>query len=418
MKLLLVFALALSPLAAQQLPVADPAQAGLSKERLARIAPYMNKQIEENHMSGAIGLVIRNGKVAYFEPYGFMDKDAKKPMQKNAIFRMYSMTKAVTGVAVMMLMEEGKFVINDPVSKYLPEFAKPQVAVVENGRVTSTVPAEREMTIRDLMRHTSGVVDYVGLNDKDGESYLRKANIYDPSIDLAEFCRRLAKIPLSYQPGTTFQYGYSIDVLGRLVEVVSGKRFEDFLDDRIFKPLGMVDTGFYVPESKWGRFVIVDAGNPRGIVRRGPAAAQEAYKKKPAAALGGQGMVSTAMDYARFTQMLLNGGVLDGKRILGRKSVELMHMDHLGDLARGPGIANLAPGTGFGLTFAVTKDPGKLGVMASAGEYYWAGAAGTRFWIDPKEKMITIFMVNIMPLAGSGNIGPMFKVLAYQAIAD
>ena len=418
MKLFLLPALLIASLAAQQLPVADPAQVGLSKERLARIAPLMNKQIEANRMSGAIGMVLRNGKVAYFEPYGYMDKETKKPMRKNTIFRMYSMTKALTGVAVIILQEEGRFFINDPVSKYLPEFAKPQVAVIDNGRVVSTEPAEHEITIRDLLRHTSGVVDYVGLVDKDGTPYLRKANIYEPEIDLAEVVRRIAKIPLAYQPGTTFQYGYSIDVLGRLVEVISGKPFEDFLEERIFKPLGMVDTGFYVPESKWSRFVTVDAGSPGGTVKRAPDAAQEAYKKKPAAALGGQGMVSTAMDYARFCQMLLNGGVLDGKRILGRKSVESMSSDHLGNLARAQGIANIPPGMGFGLTFAIIQDPARLGQLATAGEYFWSGAAGTRFWIDPKEKMITIFMVNIMPQAGSTSLGPLFKVMAYQAIAD
>jgi CubicO group peptidase (beta-lactamase class C family) len=418
MKFLLLLPFLIAHLAAQTIPAADPAQLGLAKDRLARIAPYMNRQIEANHMSGAVGLVLRNGKVAYFDQWGYMDRESKKPMRKDAIFRMYSMTKAATGVAVMMLMEEGRFFLTDPVSKYLPEFAKPRVAVINNGRVVSTEPAEREITIRDLLRHTSGVVDYTGPLDPDGTSYLQKANLYQADIDLAEVVHRIAKIPLIHQPGTTFHYGYSIDVLGRLVEVVSGKPFDQFLEERLFKPLGMVDTGFYVPESKWNRFVAVDVPSPDGTVKRAPDASQQAYKQKPAAAMGGQGMVSTAMDYGRFCQMLLNGGTLDGKRILGRKSVELMSTDHLGNLARAAGIATLPPGIGFGLTFAVTQEPGRIGQLASPGEYFWSGAAGTRFWIDPKEKLITIFMVNIFPHYSSTDLGSQFKLLVYQSIAD
>ena len=378
----------------------------------------MNRQIEANRMSGAVGLVLRKGKVAYFDQWGYADRESKKPIRKDSIFRIYSMTKAVTGVAVMMLMEEGRFFLNEPVSKYLPEFSKPQVAVIHNGRVVSTEPAEREITIRDLLRHTSGVVDYNGPLDQEGKSYLQKAKLYQPDIGLAEVVRRIAKIPLIHQPGTTFHYGYSMDVLGRLVEVVSGKPFDEFLEERIFKPLAMVDTAFYVPESKWNRLVTVDAPSSDGTVKRAPDESQQAFKKKPAAAMGGQGMVSTAMDYGRFCQMLLNGGALDGNRILGRKSVELMSTDHLGNLARAAGIATLPPGIGFGLTVAVNQEPGKIGQLASPGEYYWSGAAGTHFWIDPKEKLVTIFMVNIFPHYSSTDLGSQFKLLVYQAIAD
>ena len=418
MRSLRLLPLLIANLAAQTIPSANPTQVGLAKDRLARIAPHMNKQIEMNRMSGAVGLVLRNGKAAYFEPWGYMDRDAKKPMRKDAIFRMYSMTKAVTGVAVMMLMEEGRFFLNEPVSKYLPEFAKPRVAVIDKGRVSSTEPAEREITIRDLLRHTSGVVDYSGPLDNEGKAYLEKANLYQPDIDLAEVVRRIARIPLVHQPGTTFHYGYSIDVLGRLVEVVSGKPFDQFLEEGIFKPLGMADTAFYVPETKLDRFVTLDAPSLDGTVKRAPDASQQAYRKKPAAALGGQGLFSTAIDYGRFCQMLINNGTLDGKRILGRKSVELMSTDHLGTLARASGIATLPPGIGFGLTFAVTQDPGRIGQLASAGEYFWSGAAGTRFWIDPKEKMVTIFMVNIFPHFSSTDLGSQFKLLVYQSIAD
>ena len=259
---------------------------------------------------------------------------------------------------------------------------------------------------------------YTGPLDQDGKSYLERANLNQPDIDLAEVVHRIAKIPLIHQPGTTFHYGYSIDVLGRLVEVVSGMPFDKFLEERIFNPLAMVDTAFHVPESKWNRLVILDAPLPDGTVKRAPDASQQAYKKKPAAAMGGQGMVSTAMDYGRFCQMLLNGGALDGKRILGRKSVDLMSTDHLGNLARAAGIATLPPGMGFGLTFAVTQEPGRIGQLASPGEYFWSGAAGTHFWIDPKEKLVTIFMVNIFPHYSSTDLGSQFKLLVYQSIAE
>lgn len=418
MRIILLLPLLVANLAAQSIVPVDPAQVGLSQDRLARIAPHMNKQIETNRMSGAVGLVLRNGKAAYLEPWGYMDRDSKKPMRNDSIFRIYSMSKAITGVAVMMLHEEGRFFLNEPVSKYLPEFAKPRVAVIGNGRVESTEPAEREITIRDLMRHTSGLVDYSGPLDQDGKKLLEKANLYQPDIGLAEVVHRIAGIPLLHQPGTTFQYGYSIDVLGRLVEVVSGMPFDRFLEERIFKPLAMVDTAFYVPESKRNRFVTVDVPLKDGTVQRAPDESQQAFKKKPAAALGGQGLVSTAMDYGRFCQMLLNGGTLDGIRILGRKSVELMSMDHLGNLARAPGMGTIPPGIGFGLTFAVMQDPGRSGQLASAGEYFWSGAAGTHFWIDPKEKLVTIFMVNIMPHYSSTDLGSQFKLLVYQSIAD
>ena len=418
MRFLYLLPLLIANLAAQTIAPANPAQVGLAKDRLARIAPHMAKQIESNRMSGAVGLVLRNGKAAYFEPWGYMDGDSKKPMRKDAIFRIYSMSKAITGVAVMMLLEEGRFFLNEPVSKYLPEFATPRVAVINDGKVVSTEPAQREITIRDLLRHTSGVVDYSGPLDQDGKKFLEKANLYQPDIDLAEVVHRIARIPLLHQPGTTFQYGYSIDVLGRLVEVISGKPFDQFLDERIMKPLGMVDTAFYVPESKLNRFVIADVPEKDGTVKRAPDQSQQAFKKKPAAALGGQGMVSTAMDYGRFCQMLLNGGTLDGIRILGRKSVELMSIDHLGNLARAPGMGSIPPGIGFGLTFAVTQDPGRTGQLSSAGEYFWSGAAGTHFWIDPKEKLVTIFMVNIMPHYSSTDLGNQFRLLVYQSIAD
>jgi CubicO group peptidase (beta-lactamase class C family) len=403
---------------AEVLPVVPAAQTGLDAGRLARIAQVMNAHVEANHMSGAIGLIARNGKIGYFETYGFMDSATKRPMRKDSIFRIYSMTKAVTAVAVMMLYEEGKFSLNEPVSKYLPEYANMRVAVdkvdPETGkRVYYTVPTERQITIRDLMRHTSGL-DYAGPKDEKGQSIFAQLKMQEPGVDLAEMSRRLAKAPLLHQPGTAYHYGLSIDVLGRLVEVASGQPLDQFFEERIVRPLGMVDTAFYVPEAKWDRLVTLYAPKSDGTVQTYTGAAQDSYKKKPSLFAGGAGLASTALDYARFCQMLLNGGQLDGKRLLSRKTVELMSTDHLGDLPRVAAMGAIPQGYGFGLTFAVNQGPGKTGGIGSQGEYNWGGAAGTKFWIDPKENLVGVFMVNILP--PQFDAGGQFKQLAYQAL--
>lgn len=414
MKLLAALLCGALCLVAETLPTATAAEAGLSPDRLARIAPIMRAHVEANRMAGAIGMIVRNGKVGYFETYGYQDSDAKKPMRKDAIFRIYSMTKAVTGVAVMMLYEEGKFFLTDPVSKYLPEFANRKVAV--DGRMTNVVAAEREITIRDLLRHTSGL-DYTGPRDEAGAFVYAKLRVQEPGINLAEMVRRMTQAPLVHQPGTTFHYSLSIDVLGRLVEVASGKTLDKFFSERIFTPLGMKDTAFDVPESKWDRLATLYTPAENGTVKRSAAPPQESYKKPTTLFLGGAGLVSTATDYARFCQMLLNGGTLDGRRLLSRKSVELMSTDHLGNLPRIGGGGTVPEGYGFGLTFAVNQDPGRSGSIGSKGEYNWGGAAGTRFWIDPKERMVGIFMVQILPHTGL-TFGSQFKQLAYQAIND
>lgn len=374
------------------------AQTGLDPNRLARIAPFMEQQVKEGKMSGGVGLVIRGGKVAYFESYGYMDRAAGKKMRNDAIFRIYSMTKAVTAVAAMMLWEEGRFGLNDPISKYLPEFAE--------------VSQKAPIRVVDLFRHTSGVIDYSAVLPEFYKAHPDYPVIVDQRIDLAEVSRRIAKIPLLHTPGTTFHYGYSVDVLGRLVEVVSGKTLEQFFDERILKPLGMKDTAFYVPREKWDRLVVLDEPGPDGKVRRSNGYNQDSYKTKPVAFLGGQGLVSTAADYSRFCQMLLNGGEFEGKRYLGRKTIEKMTSDHLGNLARA-GASQPGVGTGFGLTFAITMDAAATGMAGSTGEFFWSGAAGTRFWIDPQEDMITIFMVNTLPPLG---VEKPFKAMVYSAL--
>lgn len=258
-------------------------------------------------------------------------------------------------------------------------------------------------------------MDYQGPRDEKGDRVYAKLGVMQPGITIEEAVKRMAKAPLVHQPGTVWDYSLSIDVLGRLIEVASGKTLDRFFEERIFKPLGMVDTGFYVPESKWERLVTLYTPNPDKTIKRHAGPPQESYKKPAVLLLGGAGLVSTTMDYARFIQMLLDGGELDGARILSRKSVELMSCDHLGELPRA--INLLQPGYGFGLTFAVNMGPGKTGSFGSIGEYNWGGAAGTRFWIDPKEEMIGVFMVQILPHTAL-TYGSEFKQLAYQAISD
>ena len=413
MRILLVFWLVVSFVSAANLPTGAPEQAGFSKDRLNRINTVMQEHVAAGRLAGASGLLARNGKVVFRETWGEMKPDS--------IVRMFSMTKAVTGVAAMMLYEEGKFSLTDPVSKYVPEFAKMTVAHegtdAAGKRIYYTVPADRPITVRDLFRHTSGL-DYAGPKDENGEPAYKKIEMtgFAPLVpfDLAEGMRRLASVPLNDQPGTMYRYGYSIDLLGRLVEVLSGKPLDQFFEEQIFRPLGMKDTAFYAPEERWSRLATLYAPKPGGGVERSKSPFQESFKKKPALLLGGAGMVGTLDDYARFVMMLLNDGQLDGVRLLGRKTVELMRSDHLGNLPR-VGAAN--DGYGFGLTFAVNQGPGKAPTVGSAGEYYWGGAAGTSFWIDPKEHMIGVFLIQVLPPT-SAPAGDQFKRLAYEALID
>src|ERR1044072_5656005 len=355
--LLLSFALCLTASAGissgnfngKSLKPGTPEEAGLAKVRLDRIGAVMQQHIAENRIAGAIGLIARRGKIGYFETWGMMDKESAKPMRKDAIFRIYSMTKAVTGVAIMILYEEGKFFLNDPVAKFLPELGKLQVAAERIDTVTGkrqvyAVPAEREMTIRDLMRHTSGL-NYTGTRDEKGAFTYNTAGVSNPNITIEEAVKRVGKVPLVHHPGSTWDYSISTDVLGRLIEVASGKTLDQFFAERIFKPLGMIDTGFHVPEDKWDRLVTLYSPNEDKTIKRYAGPPQDSFKKPAMLLSGGGGLVSTTMDYARFCQMLLGGGELDGARILSRKSVELMSADHLGDIPR---VGQLLPnGYGF-----------------------------------------------------------------------
>jgi len=380
---------------AQGLPTAKPEQVGLSSERLGRLMTTLRNDVEKGEIPGAIVLVARHGRVAWFEAVGMRDPQTKTPMTKDTIFRIYSMTKPITSVAAMILVEDGKLALGDPVSKYIPQLGKTMKVAIEKTAADGTktvelVPAVREMTIHDLFRHTAGLT-YGFFGDTPAKrAYLEKNVGRDPSITNAELMDQLASLPLGYQPGTTWDYSHATDVLGRVIEVVSGATLYRFDKERVLDPLGMRDTSFYVTDkAKQGR-VAEPFANDRSIGAGGEVRDPRIEGRYES---GGGGMVSTTMDYARFLQMLMRGGRLDGKRILGPKTVAYMTSDHLGSVIT-PGPYYLpGPGFGFGLGFAVRKDAGVSPVEGSVGEYNWGGAGGTYFWVDPKEDMFVVYMM-------------------------
>jgi CubicO group peptidase (beta-lactamase class C family) len=388
----------------------------MSGPRLERINAYVERHIEAQHFAGAVTLVARNGRIVHFQAQGMQDIEAGVPMQKNSIFRIYSMTKPLTSVAVLMLFEEGHFLLNDPVSRYLPQLAGLEVGVDEtdpdSGEVVHrTVPAVREMTIRDLLRHTSGLTyGFWGSSTVD-KLYLEQG-VLAKDETLADTVAKLAAIPLKHQPGTRWEYSVSTDVLGRLVEVVSGMRFDRFLETRIFTPLGMHDTAFYVPADRASRLAKVYTPNDDMTIRPAEPGGRD-FLSPPSYLSGGGGLVSTAGDYLRFAQMLLNRGELDGTRILGPRTAALMTQDHLGDIARPPWMKPY----GFGLGFLVSPEPGRSGSILSQGSHGWGGMAHTTFWVDPKEELIGIFMIQILPRAPI-SYRDLFKPVVYQAILN
>jgi CubicO group peptidase (beta-lactamase class C family) len=402
---------------AADLPTAAPEDLGFSSERLARIGPVIKGEIEKGQYPGAVMLVARHGKVIYFESIGQLDPAGGKPMTKDAIFRMYSMTKPYTSVAIMMLMEEGKLRVSDPISKFIPAFATLQVSVPVTDPYTGAtkyinVPAEREVTIQDLLRHTSGFV-YCGFTShpKVKELYA-KESVDWKDLTGAEQIERLAKVPLAHQPGSTFEYGLSIDVLGRVVEAISGKTLGEFLQERVFAPLGMKESAFIVSQDKVGRLAQPFATDPATNTPISLLDVTVAQKNDA----GGAGSVGTASDYARFLQMMINGGELDGVRLLSPTTVRYMTVDHLGPDIKFSGVTTLPPGTGFGLGFAVRKETGRFEVTGNEGEYYWAGAAGTGFYVDPKDDIIVVWMTQGQPGMSRRYDRYLFKQLVYQAI--
>ncbi|HET6605416.1 MAG TPA: serine hydrolase domain-containing protein, partial [Rhodopila sp.] len=382
---------------------------GLDSTALARLSAALRDRVAAGHIPGAVALVARHGKVAYHEAFGVQDPISGRPMATDSIFRIYSMTKPIVSVATMMLWEEGCFILSDPIGKFIPAFNDTQVAVMEGDSYTLTAQV-RPITIQDLLRHTSGLTYEFRGNGPIQKAYAqaRVARLKQTNEDQASM---LASLPLANQPGTTWEYSRSTDVLGRLVEVLSGKTLGAFLQERILGPLGLEDAGFDVPEPKQDRIAEPFAKDPEtGVdvtlldVRR-PALFES----------GGGGMVGTAMDYARFLTMLHGHGRSGSTRLLGRKTLEMMTSDHLGN-----GITAradlLPPGHGFGLGFAVRTQPGQAPFPGSVGNYFWSGAAGTFFWVDPVERLYAVFMCQAPVQREYYRI--LFRDLVYASVAD
>jgi len=391
-----------------------PEEVGLSSERLARIGEFALAEVEKSRIAGAVSLVARRGHIVWFDVVGKADIEEGRAMREDSIFRIASMTKPIVSLAVMMLHEEGRFLLDDPISRFIPELGKLRVAVVPEGETVSpealeTVPAAREITIHDLLTHRSGFT-YGFINQGPVGELYRRARLLESSTT-EELVRKLAELPLVHQPGTTFEYSHSTDVLGRLVELVSGQRLDRFLEERILLPLGMKDTKFYLSAEEAERLVT--------LYQRGEAPLEPLDGGRESRLVvteggpktwfsGGGGLVSTAADYYRFLQMLLNGGDLDGARLVSRKTVELMTTDHVGK------EIPIYPGYGFGLGFAVRQELGKGRSLGSEGDYTWGGIFNTVFWVDPKEELILIFLTNFSPFDRDQRW--YVKTLAYQAI--
>jgi CubicO group peptidase (beta-lactamase class C family) len=409
-------AAAASAALAQGLPRGRPGQLGFSAERLARIDTVMQQYVDSGRVAGVVTLVARHGRVAHFGAYGWGDREAGRRMSGDAIFRIASQSKAVTSVAVMALVEEGRLRLADPVSRWLPGFAAATVA--DSGR---RVPVRRPITIRDLLTHTAGI-SYgtdsavqdlyrgAGLGPAAGSGWY----FADKSEPICTSMDRLGSLPFVAQPGARFVYGYNTDVLGCVVERVSGQPLDAFLQVRIFGPLRMTDTRFFLPPDRRDRLAAVYAADERGGYVRsddGPLG-QGAYVGGPRASFsGGAGLLSTAGDYARFLQMLLDGGTLDGARILAPATVALMTQNHVGALYNST-LAN-----GFGLGFEVLLDPGRAGQYGSRGRFGWGGAYATNYWVDPGQDLVAVFMVQLLP-SGGLDLADRFRTLVYQAIVD
>jgi CubicO group peptidase (beta-lactamase class C family) len=390
------------------LPTAAPGEIGLSPGRLGRLSQVMRGEIERGRVPGAVALIARRGRVGFFESFGQRDTAGGAPMAKDAIFRIYSMTKPITTVAAMMLWEEGRFLLSDPIANYLPEFSEPTVAV-EHGADIERVPAERAITVQDLMRHTSGLTyEFRGAGPV--HKMYMSAKVHSRAQSNADQVATLSKLPLLHQPGTRWEYGRSTDVLGRLVEVLSGVPLGVFFERRILGPLGMVDTAFHVPPHHHSRLAAAFARDPDS----GTAVQLLEVRDPPKFESGGGGLVSTAGDYARFLQMLLNGGTLDGTRCLSRKTIEFMTADHLGTITGAPDL--LLPGHGFGLGFAVRLHAGMSASPGSVGLYFWGGLAGTTFWVDPAEQLFALMLIQAP--GQRDYYRALFRDLVYSAFDD
>ena len=400
-----------------------PEEVGLSSQRLARIDRHLEtRYLDQKKIAGALTLIARGGEVAWLSPQGQMDAERGKPMREDTIFRIYSMSKPITSVAIMALYEEARFGLDDPVHKHIPEWRDLRVYQAGNYPNFMTTPTEREMTIRDLLTHTSGLT-YGFMERTNVDRAYRRLDVGGAAAGgtLRDMIDKLAQLPLEFSPGTAWNYSVSTDVLGYLVEVISGQPFDDFLRERIFAPLGMIDTGFTVSPGQQERFAANYTRAPDKSLKLEDDPVGSPYTRPRSFLSGGGGLVSTATDYLRFCQMLLNGGELDGARILGPRTIDYMTQNHLpggadlASLAKGRFSETLYEGVGFGLGFSVSLDPVTSQEIGSPGEYAWGGAASTVFWIDPDEELIVIFMTQLMP-SQTFNFRGQLKRLIYPAI--
>jgi CubicO group peptidase (beta-lactamase class C family) len=394
-----------------------PESVGISSERLERLEAGMQRFVDERELAGVVTLLARHGRVAHLSATGSKNIDTGDPMTTDAIFRIYSMSKPVTGVAMMILHEEGKWRLDDPVSNYLPEFEHLTVQVDDHTGQPRREDADRPMTMRELMTHSGGLA--YGFSDSPADTRYSEANLFDLSLPLQGMIERLATLPLMAQPGTKWNYSISVDVQGYLVEKLSGQPFSEFLRERVFEPLGMTDTGFFVPPTKVDRIASVHAGEngqletlsemPYALVGPDPT-------ERPVKPLGGAGLYSTIRDYARFAQMMLDGGALDGTRVLAPRTVEMMRTNHL-SVSATRSMAEQRPGHGFGLDFAVIDDAAATGYPWVEGTFYWGGALGTWFWIDPATDLVFVGMIQHQGSA-IGAVQGLSRNLVYQAVVE
>ena len=403
-------------LSAQGLLRAAPEDVGLSSERLARLTAALQDHVDEGRLPGAVALVARHGRIAYLEAVGYRDRESNAPLTTDAIFRIASQTKALASVGVMLLQEEGKLLITDPVGKYLPEFMETTVAQPNGAGGYDVVPAKRPITIRDLLTHTAGIS--YGNGPASGQwdaAGITGWYFADRDETVGDVMARLAALPLDAQPGEAWVYGYNTDILGAMIEKISGRTLGEFLRARLLGPLGLDDTHFFLPEAKVDRLATVYSSTADGGIERAPdpghMVGQGAYVDGPRKSFSaGAGLLSTAADYATFLQMMLNGGTFAGQRMLSRKTIESMTVDHLGDVP-------FRPGQGFGLGFSVVEDPAALGLPASVGEYGWGGAYHSTYWVDPAEELVVVYLTQLIPARGIDDHGQL-RALVHQAIID
>jgi CubicO group peptidase (beta-lactamase class C family) len=413
----LLVALTAAPSWTQGLPSASPESVGLSTERLERVDRVMKDYVDRGRVAGVVTLIARRGKVAHLQSYGSLDLEKHVPMQKDSIFRIASMSKAVTSIAALILLEEGKLLLSDPVSKFIPAYKHTTVAVPlpPGASADSPVaidPAKREITLRDLLTHTSGV----SYGSGPAEAQYKAANIWmwyfaDKDEPILPVIERLASLPFDAQPGEKYIYGFNTDILGAVVEKASGMPIDEFFRTRIFEPLKMVDTSFFLPPAKRDRLATVYLAKDGGTIERAPdpQRGQGDYVDGPRKCFsGGAGLLSTASDYARFLQMLVNGGELDGQRLLSPKTVELATSNQLGTMFN-------EGKTGFGLGFEVVEHVGRSGRLGSVGEFSWGGAYYTSYWADPEEQIVAVFMSQMLP-AGNLDLQGKFRALVYQSV--